>query len=884
MSTLLHQFILEGREFLEDISRRLIEMEERPQDADLVKDLFRMVHTLKGNSGLFDFAPMTRLLHASEDLMDAVRDGRAPYSRALADRLLDAMDLVGCMLDEVQGTQSLGGSQGARAEALALQLRELMGHADEQRLPGLQTEPVGRPAEGSAPAPAPSRNGTATQALWELRMIPEQALMQAFKLARRDAAPLHALRYSPEEQCFFKGEDPFRLARTMPGAVWGLAAWREPAVAQGPTFDCYRCIMDFEVLCAGPLVPLLDHFRYVPEQVFTQALQATDLILLRGGDCDPSACAEFAEHAGPLLRAGDLATLRTSAASMAELVAPESWLGCALRWLLLLSEDGLGAPGELEALLLAISSQSVPQWPGPGVLAEAPAPAALSSHARDILRTQQEILALPDDVPWLRGRLAACAGVLGRFSADSEGLQRALHEAQQAGNASALRAWARQADRLAEALVDDAAKVKELGAAEPAAAPREAMPAAGVEVRTSARGDEGASSKVLKVEQGKVDYLMDLIGEMVVAKNALPYLADRAERQGSGPALAREIKAQYAVINRIAEEMQDAIMQVRMMPVSVIFQRFPRLIRDIAHKLGKEVTLQLEGEQTEADKNVVEALADPLIHLVRNSLDHGVEAPEERQAAGKPRAGVVRIAATQESDRVIIEVTDDGRGIDPEHIKRKAYAQGLIDDAALDRITDREAVNLVFAAGFSTSEEVSDLSGRGVGMDVVRSAMNRIGGGVDLRSTVGQGSVVRLSLPLSMAVSHVMVIESDGQIFGVPMEAVEETVRVATSRLRRIKSRLTTVLRDRIVPLYALNDLLGLQTPPRLNADHEHAALILRLAESTVGLLIDGFRGVSDVILKPLPGHLGKLRLYAGSALLGDGTVLMVLNPKEMFR
>jgi two-component system chemotaxis sensor kinase CheA len=892
MNALLEQFIVEAREFLEGIAGRLIDMEERPHDADLVKELFRMVHTLKGNSGLFTFADMTQVLHASEDLMDAVRDGRVNYSRELADRLLEAMDLVGRMLDDVERHEELPSGYGSEARGLAGRLRKLIGAGDVSA-PALQ-ETIGAAAELTPTEPA-------VPLPFDLGAVPEAVRLAAFADGQRDGRALYALRYRPEELCFFKGEDPFQLARTAPGVLWGRAVLREPVgPQQGAGFDCYRCIVDFEVLGVVELDSLRDHFRYVPEQVEIVELPALSLVVVQGTESDPGVCREFAAHAAQSLERGDIDALRSSARSLAELSAPDSWLGSALRWLLVLATEGRARTDEVAVLVQAIAERRAPRWTAaserdrgaveagasPGAsssdvaLRAAPTVPALSSHARDILRTQQEILFLPDDVPWLNGRLAACAAVLSSFGVDQQGLQRALERAQREGSAAALREWARAANLLEERLDTPAVEAD----VSPDDSASVASADVGTEARFGRRAEDAPTNRVLKVEQGKVDYLMNLIGEMVVAKNALPYLADRAERQGSGRDLAREIKAQYAVINRIAEEMQDAIMQVRMMPVSVIFQRFPRLVRDIAHKLGKDINLQLEGEQTEADKNVVEALADPLIHLVRNSLDHGVERPEERLAAGKSRTGTVRIVATQESDRVLIEVSDDGRGIDPERVKRKAYEKGLIDEAALARLSDREAINLVFAAGFSTVDKVSDLSGRGVGMDVVRSAMDRVGGTVELRSTLGQGSTVRLSLPLSMAVSHVMIIETDGQIFGVPMESVEETVRVPQSRLRPVKSRLTTVLRERIVPLYSLNSVLGLDAQPRLNDAEEYAALILRLGDDAVGVLVDGFKGVSDVILKPLPGELGKIGMYAGSALLGDGSVLMVLNPKEMFR
>jgi two-component system chemotaxis sensor kinase CheA len=375
---------------------------------------------------------------------------------------------------------------------------------------------------------------------------------------------------------------------------------------------------------------------------------------------------------------------------------------------------------------------------------------------------------------------------------------------------------------------------------------------------------------------------MSLIGEMVVAKNALPYLAQRAEDHFGVRELAREIKAQHTVINRIAQEMQGAIMQVRMMPVSFVFQRFPRLVRDISRKLGKDVKLVLEGEETQADKNIIESLADPLMHIVRNSLDHGLETPKVRQAAGKSASGTLTIRAIQEGDQALIEIIDDGKGIDPAVIKQKAFEKGLIDAATLARISDREAVNLVFAAGFSTAEVVTDLSGRGVGMDVVRTAVEKVNGTIVLESEVGKGTRIRISLPLSMAVTKIMIVKSDKQIFGVPMDHVVETVRVPCSAIRTIKRSKTIVLRGGIVPLKTLNELLMIASEPQANADNEMAVLVVRVAGEAVGLIVDDFRETVDVIQKPLSGVLAGLSAYSGSALMGDGAVLMVINVKEL--
>jgi two-component system chemotaxis sensor kinase CheA len=410
-----------------------------------------------------------------------------------------------------------------------------------------------------------------------------------------------------------------------------------------------------------------------------------------------------------------------------------------------------------------------------------------------------------------------------------------------------------------------------------------ASPASDETVKFGRRAEDAVNGqRSLKVDQGKIDRLMNLIGELVVEKNALPYLAQRAEAQYGVRELSREIKTQYSVINRIADEMQDAIMQVRMMSVLFVFQRFPRLVRDISRKLGKEVHLVLEGEQTEADKNIIESLADPLIHIVRNSLDHGLETAEVRRASGKPETGTLTIRAAQEADRVVIEIIDDGKGIDPLVIKRKAYEKGLIDEAALERIDDQEAVNLIFAAGLSTAEVVSDLSGRGVGMDVVRSAVEKMNGTVMVNSEMGKGTKIRISLPLSMAVTQVMIVESDRQLFGIPLDHVIETVRVAKTAIRFIKQSMTAVLRGRIVPLKAINGLLGISASAKANADDEFAVLLVQVGGEVLGLIVDSFRETIGVIQKPLNGFLSRLSVYSGSALMGDGSVLMILNIREL--
>ena len=887
MNPLLQQFIQEARDLLQDISTHLLALEDQPDSSALMTELFRQVHTLKGNSGLFDFPEMTRVLHAGEDLMDAVREGRVRYSRTLADPLLDAMDFVAMLIDRIEPGGSYDAGYAAAAEGFARNLRALLPE------PTVQPEQF---AETVRPDPV-------AIVLPALTGVPEAARMAAWRAAE-SGKPLFMLGYRPDDDCFYRGEDPFHQARQVPELLWGTAVARQawPPLAE---LDCYRCQVDFYLLTSASRTALQEHFRYTPEQIRLEPVEPLSLIVPTGHLNGGPVYRDFVAEALELLDAQDREGLELLIRTLLDLSSPDLWLASDLRWLLVVLETRPEEDALLRRLIEALNSLTGPDLSDLSASASLAAVAALPEAAppsgsiergqvESVLATQLEILALPDQGAWLEGRIKsvavtvkACLGSLGEPAAE---LDAALAASLTSRSAQPLRHWLHARLQGGEAPGVEPPPVQAAPVCEPVAAaqpvPGEAMPEGTrrdtEDTRPSHGRDDLQPGKILKVDQARIDRLMNLIGEMVVAKNGLPYLANRAENQYGVRELAREIKAQYAVINRIAEEMQDAIMQVRMMPVSFIFKRFPRLVRDLARKLGKEVELALEGEDTEADKNIIESLADPLIHIVRNSMDHGLETPAARQAAGKPVTGHLLIRALQESDRVLIEISDDGQGIDPALIKRKAYGKGLIDEAQLERISDQEAINLIFTPGFSTADAVTDLSGRGVGMDVVRNAIDRVGGTIELASHPGRGTTLRLSLPLSMAVTHVMIIESNRQIFGVPMDLIVETVRLPQTAIHTIKQRKTTVLRDQLIPLLALNELLAMDAAPLANADGELATLVVRVGNEPVGLLVDEFHEVVDVILKPLPGELARLGCYAGSALLGDGSVLMILNPREL--
>lgn len=899
MNPLLQQFLTEGRDFLEQIGQKLLILEETPDNEAVVGELFRFVHTLKGNSGLFDLPILTRVVHAAEDLLDRVRDRKLTVTSELTDDLLSAMDFVVQLLDEIEEKGAIPESYLPHATNLVERLRSLLPERDAD-------DDVCEVVE-SMPAP--------TNWFW-LSRLSEEERIQA--IAQTPAGQtIWAVFYLPEPQCFFKGEDPLLLLKHLPG----LSGFSLRAAQPWPTLDeldIYASNLEINALSIADRADLDEHLRYVPEQVCVYQLPRFALAVPTGDASEvPGVYADFLEAATDCLERNDMPGLRAAIDAMLDMTNPALWMASALRWLRHLQDMGFDA-SILSFHLQATAGHNVPDWylfnqsrssadvqpPQTAPIAVAPE-ISLAAAMSDldvvlwdrIFETQRQVLALPTAQAQWAGRLASVYNALGNlFRAKGEiamleALENAVETAEQNKSFGPLDAFLCRYKPIA----NDQEEHSVLATQKPVA-PTVVELAVERQVREDTRSNDGAMEsgrraadgssdrgvRVLKVPQEKVDRLMDLIGEMVVAKNALPYLATRAEDFFGSRELGREIKSQYAIINRIAEEMQDGIMQVRMLPVDAIFQRFPRLVRDVAKQLGKKVRLIVEGEDTEADKNIIESLGDPMIHILRNSLDHGIEMPEVRAANGKAEEGRLSVRASQEGDRVLIEIEDDGKGIDPAVIKRKAFEKGLIDEQRLDSMSDVDAVQLVFAAGFSTAATVSNLSGRGVGMDVVRSSLEKVGGQVWLTSEKGKGTKIVLSLPLSMSVSNVMMVDIGGQNFGVPMDVVVETVRIKQSDIHVFKQRRTAVLRGRIVPLYTTDELLASHSPPKPNEDGEYAVLVARVHGETVGIVVDGFAQTIDVILKPLEGPLAGLAGFAGSALLGNGGVLLVLNIKEL--
>ena len=394
--------------------------------------------------------------------------------------------------------------------------------------------------------------------------------------------------------------------------------------------------------------------------------------------------------------------------------------------------------------------------------------------------------------------------------------------------------------------------------AEPAPAAPAARAAAPTEKRTASTADT-----TVRVDTHRLDGLVDAAGELVLVRNRLTNLAPR----GTNDPMERAI----GELERVAEDLQNAVLRMRMQPVGKLFSRFPRIVRDLARQLGKDIELVTEGEETDIDRTVVEALADPLVHLLRNAVDHGIEMPDVRAAEGKPRNGTVRLAAGQFGDRIVITVTDDGKGMDPEVLRRKAVEKGLMDAEQAARLDERECYEIVFRPGFSTASQVSDISGRGVGMDVVKTKIVELGGTLSIDSRVGHGSTVRLSVPLTLAILRVLMVRVGHRLLSLPLSNVAEVFELVPGQIQELDGRVVAAHRQRALPLVDLGRWAGA-------AGKGGHVVVVQIGHQTLGCLVDEVLGREDVMAKPLGPFLKDVPGIAGATITGDGRISLVLD------
>ncbi|RMS88222.1 chemotaxis protein CheA [Pseudomonas coronafaciens] len=740
---ILQDFLVEAGEILEQLSEQLVELESRPDDADLLNAIFRGFHTVKGGAGFLQLHELVECCHIAENVFDILRKGERRVDSELMDVVLEALDTVNSMFGQVRERTNVTPATPELLAALA-RLAEPQS-ADVVEAPEPEPQPV---AEAVAPAAQVQADGDITDDEFE-------QLLDS----------LH-------------GTSPVSVATP-------VAAAAAPAPVGDEITD-----QEFESL----LDQLHGKGKFAPDAAAAPA---------------PAAKSAAAAPAGDEITDDEFEALL----------------------------DQLHGKGSFDAAVAA----PVAAAPAPAAVAAKPAPAAKASDEI----TDHEFENLLDE---LHGK--------GKFEPQ---------------------AIAAKAPAAAPAAPAPVAKPAAAPAPAAKAEPAKPAPAAAPARAPAPTGEKPVATEAettVRVDTARLDEIMNMVGELVLVRNRLVRLGLNSGDEAMSKAVSN--------LDVVTADLQTAVMKTRMQPIKKVFGRFPRLVRDLARQLKKEINLELVGEETDLDKNLVEALADPLVHLVRNAVDHGIETPEEREATGKSRGGRVILSAEQEGDHILLSISDDGKGMDPNVLRSIAVKRGVMDKDAADRLSDTDCYNLIFAPGFSTKTEISDVSGRGVGMDVVKTKISQLNGSINIYSTKGQGSKIVIKVPLTLAIMPTLMVMLGNQAFAFPLVNVNEIFHLNLSTTNVVDGQEVVIVRDKALPLFYLKRWLV--SSAAHEEQREGHVVILTVGTQRIGFVVDQLVGQEEVVIKPLGKMLQGTPGMSGATITGDGRIALILDVPSMLK
>ncbi|RIJ08834.1 chemotaxis protein CheA [Pseudomonas sp. 91RF] len=746
---ILQDFLVEAGEILEQLSEQLVELESRPDDADLLNAIFRGFHTVKGGAGFLQLNELVECCHIAENVFDILRKGERRVDAELMDVVLEALDSVNSMFGEVRDRSPI---TAATPELLAALARL----AEPQSADEAPASPVAEMIEELVVENETGDSGDITDNEFE-------QLLDSLNAVKAEA--------------------------------------EAPAAAAAPASD--EAASD-EITDA--------EFESLLDQLHGKGQFAADAVA-------PAAAAPAAPAAGD---SSDITDDEFEALL-----------------------DQLHGKGNFAVDALESAIASVP--------ANANAAPAAAAAGSDLI-TDHEFESLLDD---LHGK--------GKFTDVNTGA------VVTAGNASAVAAPAAKAPAAA---AKPAAKAPE-PKAEPAKPAAAAAPAPARAPATPPPEKPASEAETtVRVDTARLDEIMNMVGELVLVRNRLVRLGLNSGDESMQKAVSN--------LDVVTADLQTAVMKTRMQPIKKVFGRFPRLVRDLARQLKKEINLELVGEETDLDKNLVEALADPLVHLVRNAVDHGIESPEEREASGKARGGKVILAAEQEGDHILLSISDDGKGMDPNVLRAIAVKRGVMDKDAADRLSDTECYNLIFAPGFSTKTEISDVSGRGVGMDVVKTKISQLNGSINIYSTKGAGSKIVIKVPLTLAIMPTLMVMLGNQAFAFPLVNVNEIFHLDLSTTNVVDGQEVVIVRDKALPLFYLKRWLV--SSAAHEEQREGHVVILSVGTQRIGFVVDQLVGQEEVVIKPLGKMLQGTPGMSGATITGDGRIALILDVPSMLK
>ncbi len=823
----LRDFIDEALDNTSMLYDGLIELEKISHDHEdaheLVNTLFRNFHNLKGNSGLVGFHDLNALTHEAETLLNRARQGELVVTNDLIDLLLIVVDVMEALIRSIN--ISAGNAAVFDTSELLAQLKDAVAGNPPSLPPSIFLSDDSAPEEQEE---TKQQGGI---------IIPGAPELQELSHAGIKEMPLTSIGAG-----LLDSDDDLALFQSTVKQQYAVIQYALKELEKDPTvkaqqdalFRGYTAIQNASSFMEfAELKEYAQRTANIVDQGRTSDIGFECLVPLLDQETD--IIVEMANNAieqAVLAKNPELAnSAETAETPKAEEKAPET--------------------PKAEEKPAQASAAPAPEAPKPEVPKQeekAPeAPASAPAHAAAQTAAKPEAPAAPAAAPKTPAPAA------------SEKPQAAPKTAAPAAPAAKPAAPAASADH---------------------AHPQGAN---GAKSAASAPHAEKATTSSIRVDYEKLDHLMNLIGELLINRNRYAMIAKNLESNVNEVDIvnvAQDLSETTYAMSRISDDLQDTLMKVRMLPVSSVFSRFPRLVRDLSRKVNKEVELVFEGEETELDKSIIEAINDPLMHLIRNSVDHGIEDAETRLALGKPAGGRVTLRAYHKGNSVVIEIEDDGKGIDPEKMREVAINKGIISPEEAKALTDREAVELIFAPGFSSAQVVTDISGRGVGMDVVRTNIKNLKGNIAIHTVPNQGTRFSLSLPLTLAIIEALMIKMGDQTYAIPLDAVATTTKLDSNILTSINGRNAVTLRGEVLGIVDLGELLNL--PETINNDII-SVVILQDNDRRIGLVVNQLLDRQEIVIKPLGMYLNNIQGLSGASIMGDGSVVLILDPHEIY-
>jgi two-component system chemotaxis sensor kinase CheA len=893
MNPLLEQFLQEARENLAFIDQNIENIIDG--DAELLNSVFRAAHTLKGGSGIVGFESVKEITHHAEDLLDQVRAGKLAFNKEMEEGLYDAFDEVVNLIEAAEESEDIVDADPQRLEEIVTLMNNLMG---KEGAVDTWENPMHM---------LPESMSVVNDSLPFLADLQEAIpfMSEAISEENLNEVRLYGLYFDLDENCMVFGNDPFYalslLGDKLKYVTTCLSDNSAKEVLAGDTEDELLVFRTSLIAYVYASYEDIEEalFNFIDDLLFKPLDIVSLLNITRGEVTTLDVIKDFAKHGAEKFLSADMDGLKSSITETLTLIGEET---IQYRKLARLNDViDLIEPSNYEAMVgfFEILNSNEPFKLSGSVIAkgqETAEPAtqeavenqSSSQEAFDEedkktlfnLLEQQLVQLRRNNNETTKERVEALIRKpiinMGFYFQDSYSSVESLIEGIEAIMPASAESEAKPEVQAQEAVPEVKKTVETVVA--PVAAVQKEEP----KVQSSSRNEvakeipvekKNVIGKTVKIEQESIDHLMNIVGELLVAKNSLPYLADNVESMDHDT-IKRSILEKYSFINRLSMQLQDLIMGMRMLPISYVFDRYPKLVRDISKTLNKKVNLTLDGGETKLDKNIIEMLADPMIHIMRNSLDHGVELPDERVKAGKSAEGNVNLKAYAQSDKIIIEIKDDGAGINVEKVMNKVLEKGLMTAEALDKLGEREKAELVLLPGLSTADSITEFSGRGVGMDVVKKSIESFGGTINIVTTKGKGTTITLAIPVSLAVTSLLHVSLGGIHYGFPMESVKETVKIEQSEVAILHNEPFVYLRGDVIPLLYIKQMIDMEAI----GDGILSIVVLNIKGNLVAVVVNELLGQLDVVQKPLEGLVENHPIFSGTALLGNGQIIMVID------